>query len=53
MTLLEIVIFIVSAVGAIVAGRKRKYTAMFACIVVATAMFILLLLTLILVMGID
>ncbi len=53
MTGLAILLFIIGVAGAIYTGRKRKYTAMCACIVVATLCFILLAATVILIMGID
>jgi len=53
MTLAEIILMLVGIVGAGICGHKKKYAFMFGFIVLATAMFILLALTLILVLGID
>ena len=48
MTLVEIILFILGTVGAIILGRKRKFVLMAACIVVAAAALFLLLATAIL-----
>lgn len=53
MTTVEIILFIAGIIGAIYHGRQRKYYVMCACLVVAIAMFVLLALTVILIMGID
>ena len=53
MTLFEVILFVAGTIGAIICGRKKKYPAMFACIVISAAPFILLVLTMILITGID
>jgi len=53
MTLVEIILFILGTVGAIILGRKRKFVLMALCIVVAASALFLLAATGILLMGID